>query len=249
MNDTKVPASLLVRAVRKASRHIARDLGEIEHLQAAPASAAEFAKAGRERARQTLRECLMEASPAYGWSDDQEDTPGRDPRRRWVVNPLSGIDCFRHGAPGSALLAAYQERETTQSVAVIDPATGELYTARQNEGAWCERRRLRVSARTSLGDCLIGASGASIEDRTRIESAGARAHGPGSPALDVAWVAAGRLDAAVMRGCWTVASTATMLAHEAGGRIRLIADSNPERSLTVAAAPGVVAAVISLLGE
>lgn len=248
MSDVKAPATLLVRAIRDASRGIARDLGEIENLQAAPASAAAFAEAGRERARSALRESLMAVAPAYGWSDDREDTPGRDPRRRWVVNPLSGIDCFRHGAPGAALMAAYQEREVTQSVAVLDPATGELFTARLGEGAWLERRRLRVSARADLSDCLVGASGAFAEDRAKIEAGGAVLRSAGSPALDIAWVAAGRLDAAAMRGSWTVAAAASALAHEAGARIRRIDAEDSERTLTLVAAHGVADAFAALFG-
>lgn len=248
MSGVKAPATLLVRAIRDASRGIARDLGEIENLQAAPASAAAFAEAGRERARSALRDSLAEMAPAYGWSDDREDTPGRDPRRRWVVEPLSGIDCFRHGAPGAALVAAYQEREATQAVAVLDPATGELFAARLGEGAWLERRRLRVSARADLSDCLVGASGAFAEDRAKIEASGAVLHSAGSPALDIAWVAAGRLDAAALRGSWTVAATATMLAHEAGARIRRIDAEDSERTLTLVAASGAAGAFAALFG-
>lgn len=249
MSGLQAPATLLVRAVRDASRGIARDLGELENLQSAPESASRYAEAGRERAREMLRANLTAAAPGYGWRDDREEEAGRDPRRRWVVEPLSGMACFRRGAPGAALLAAYQDRGATRAVAVLDPATGELYTARHGEGAFRGQHRLRVSARTRPGDCLVSTAAATPADRARVEASGATPHGAGSPALDMAWLAAGRLDAVVLRDGGPVAIAAPLLVQEAGGRVAQLPGERPESTLTVASAPGLGDALLALLAS
>lgn len=242
MSDSDAPLNLLLRAARWAARGLARDLGELEQLQNSPAGAADFARRGRDRARETLRKSLLDASPAYGWTDDREHLDGRDPNRRWIAEPVSGFGSFAHGAPGFALAVGYVEKGVTSAAIVLDPATGELFSARRGGGASREQVRARVSGRARLEGALIGAPdllAETDEDRSlahtdgeRLLAHGARLRSAGSAVLDLAWVAAGRFDGAWMRGGLTTgARIAALLILEAGGTIRLPEPGTPTATL------------------
>ena len=250
--DAQAPLNLLIGAARRAARGLGRDLNELEQLQSSPESALRYAEAGRERARETLRDALLEARPSYGWIDDQEEHFGRDPRRIWTVEPLSGLSNFAAGRPGFAIAAAYADKGKLESAVVIDPANGEIYSARRNAGARRDQFRLRVAgpAGRSEGAAIAaplpsGRSGKDgrttlFEDALRIAGHGIGIRGTGSVALDCAWVAAGRLHGAWCYGTPDAAiRIGAFLVQEAGGRTSLAGRSAAEFDVSIAASGSV----------
>jgi len=226
------PFNLLLAAAWRAARSLARDLNELEQLQSAPESVRRFAEAGRERARDILRESLAEARPAYGWIDELGETIGKDPRRVWAVAPVSGMANFTAGRPGFAVLAAYADRGAVQAGAIVDPATGEVFSARAGEGARRDRFRLRLATAGGGHPCPAVAaplanadsplSGRLFRDLQTFARLGFGIRGTGSTALDWAWVAAGRLQGAWTYGPPGIAErVGALLVREAGGRAGL----------------------------
>ncbi len=227
------PLNLLMGAVRRAARGLGRDLNELEQLQASPGGARRYAEAGRERARESLRSYLLDANPAYGWIDDREETMGRDPRRVWAVEPVSGMSNFVAGRPGFGLAAAFADKGRLEAAVVIDPANGEIFTAERNVGARRDQFRLRVAGAPGGADASAVAAPLSqasspdllqrlVDDAARVAAHGFGIRGTGSAALDFAWVAAGRLHGAWRYGEPGMAERiGAFLVQEAGGRASL----------------------------
>ena len=260
MSDSSAPLNLLIGAARRAARGLSRDLGELEQLQNSPKNAARYARAGRERARAVLREVLSTANPAYGWIDETGREDGRDPRRHWAAEPVSGIANFAHGSPGFALSAAYVRNGHTEAAIILDPASGEIFTVRRGAGARRENYRLRVSGRRRQEDWTFGGPlpepGAddslrkrALHDLFQAATLGAGLRGTGSAALDFAWVAAGRYDGAWARGERTVGILAgVLLVEESGGSMAPAdVDASPTDA-TVVATPAAIKPLTKALG-
>jgi myo-inositol-1(or 4)-monophosphatase len=148
----------------------------------------------------------------------------------WIIDPLDGTTNFVHGFPVFAVSIAFQRRGVLEHAVVYDPPRQEMYTASRGEGAQLEGRRIRVSAQRALEGALVGTGFPYHANREYIDdylamfkAVSARAAGirrPGAAALDLAYVAAGRLDAFWEIGLrsWDMAAGA-LLIREAGGLI------------------------------
>jgi myo-inositol-1(or 4)-monophosphatase len=218
----------MVRAAYGAARRLQRDFGEVVALQASPKGSENFVLESRRRATATLKESLTKARPALAWlSADHGDKPGR-----WLVDAISGNRNFAHGLPFFAITIALQLKDEVTAAVVYDPLRDEMFRASRGDGAYCNDRRLRVSARQELAEALIGAdsitplrdeqeAAKTVDNQRRRASVAAATGGTrelGCAALDLAYVAAGRLD-----GFWSaragVAGRAAgaLLVREAGG--------------------------------
>jgi myo-inositol-1(or 4)-monophosphatase len=227
-----MPASALmnvmVGAVRKAARGLVRDFGEVEQLQVSVKGPANFVSAADRRAEKTLFEELSKARPAYGFlMEEGGAVEGSDKSHRWIIDPLDGTTNFLHSLPLFAISVALEREGQIVGGVVFNPITDELYTAERGKGAYLNDRRLRVAARKTLADCVVSTG---IPHRGRgghprylreieavmKEVAGIRR--TGSAALDLAWTAAGRLDAYWEHDiqAWDMAA-GLLLVKEAGG--------------------------------
>ena len=225
--------TVMTRAARKAAPRLRRDFGEVEQLQVSRKGPADFVSMADKRAEQTIVDELKNARPDWGMLLEEggaiEGNPGKP---RWIVDPLDGTTNFLHGVPHFAISIAVEERrpsggsEITHAL-VYQPLTDESFWAEKGRGAWLQDARLRVSARRDLNETLIGTGiphcGRGDPERwAKIYSAvGPQVSGIrrfGSAALDLAWVAAGRMD-----GFWEddldIWDTAAgvLLVKEAGG--------------------------------
>ena len=225
--------NVMVMAARKAARGLARDFGEVEQLQVSRKGPADFVSMADKRAEQTIVEELRNARPDWGLLvEEAGEIEGNPDKPRWIVDPLDGTTNFLHGLPHFAISIAVEERrpgggsEISHGL-VYQPLTDESFWAEKGRGAWLHDARLRVSARRELADSMIGTGiphcGRGDAERWgKIYSAvGPQVSGVrrfGSAALDLAWVAAGRMD-----GFWEddldVWDTAAgvLLVKEAGG--------------------------------
>ena len=202
--------TVMDRAVRKAAPRLRRDFGEVAQLQVSRKGPADFVSMADKRSEATLVDELRYARPDWGFLLEEGGEIEGDPTKpRWIVDPLDGTSNFLHGIPHFAISIAVEEKradgrpEITHAM-VYQPLTDEGFWAERGRGAWLTDRRLRVSARRDLIDAVVGTGvphlGRSDSERwTKIyrligpEVAGIRRFG--SAALDLAWVAAGRLDA------------------------------------------------------
>jgi len=238
--------NVMIKAARKAGRALKRDFGEIEHLQVSLKGPANFVTADR-RAEEMLRAELLHARPGYGFLGEESGLhEGPDKTHRWIVDPLDGTMNFLHGIPHFAISIALEREATIVAGLVYNPANDDLYTAERGKGAFLNDQRLRVAARQRLADAVVACAlphpGRGDVARARREHivvqdkvAGLRRFG--AAALDLAWVAAGRLDAYWERGLspWDVAA-GIVLVREAGGFV-----SDPDGGGTMLTGGGIVA--------
>ena len=144
-------------AARRASRALIRDFNEIEQLQTSRRGTADFLAAAMRRSAETLKAELSRARPGFAYLDVRgRPAPAADERRCWIVNPLQGADNFAHAIPRACISIAVGAGACYVAGVILDPLSDELYWAEKGQGAFSRDRRLRVSQRTRLDDCLIG---------------------------------------------------------------------------------------------
>jgi myo-inositol-1(or 4)-monophosphatase len=220
--------NVMVKAARRAGRSLKRDLGEIENLQVSLKGPANFVSLADKRAEQMLYDDLTKARPGYGFLGEEGGTrEGTDKSNTWIVDPLDGTTNFLHGIPQFAISIALQREGTIVAGVIYNPANDELYIAERGKGAFLNDQRLRVAGRKQLGDCVIACGlphiGRGDHELSRREMAemqnrvaGLRRFGAAS--LDLAFVAAGRLDGYWERNLqpWDIAA-GLVVVREAGG--------------------------------
>jgi myo-inositol-1(or 4)-monophosphatase len=220
--------NVMANAALKAARGLIRDFGEVEQLQVSVKGPGDFVSTADLRAERTLKAELGRARPGYGLLfEEGGETPGSDPHHRWIVDPLDGTTNFLHGIPNFAISIGLERDGEIVAGVVYEPTRDEMYWAEKGAGAYLNDRRLRVSARRLLGDAVIG-TGIPFQGRgdhksyiatlARIMAATSGVRRFGAAALDLAYVAAGRLDGFWEFGLfpWDVAA-GILLVREAGG--------------------------------
>ena len=222
-------------AAQKAARRLLRDFNEVEQLQVSIKGPGDFVSQADLRAEATIRDELTRARPGYAFLMEEGGAAGSDNWAwRWVVDPLDGTTNFLHGIPHWAISIGLQKRlpnggAELAAAVVYNPAANELFWAEKGIGAFLNERRLRVSARRDLLQCLFatGIPFAVSPPRARLpfartlgalmpQVAGIRRFG--AAALDLCWVAAGRYDGFWELGLkpWDCAA-GILLVREAGG--------------------------------
>jgi myo-inositol-1(or 4)-monophosphatase len=203
----------------------------VTELQVSKKGAADFVSAADLKAEQTLFELLSKARPGYGFlMEERGVVEGTDKSHTWIVDPLDGTTNFLHAIPHFAVNIAL-EREGAGVVAAVtfNPITNEMFWAEKGKGAYVSDKRLRVAARTRLDESLIGCGipflghGQHARFLKELHQMSQRVAGirrNGSAALDLAWVAAGRLDGFWERDLkpWDMAA-GLLLVTEAGGKV------------------------------
>ena len=218
----------MVGAATKAGRRLARDFGEVENLQVSLKGPSDYVSRADRQAEETIRDELLKARPGYGFlGEEGEEIQGTDGQHRWIVDPLDGTTNFLHSIPLFASSIALERAGVLVAAVVYNPVLDELYTAERGQGAFLNDRRIRVAGRRKLADCVIGCGlphlGRGDHGRFLLQSrevmgrvAGMRRMG--AAALDLAAVAAGRLDGFWEEGLapWDIAA-GLLLVREAGG--------------------------------
>jgi myo-inositol-1(or 4)-monophosphatase len=220
--------NVMVKAAQKAARSLKRDFGEVERLQVSLKGPANFVTAADRRAEEILREELGRARPGYGFLGEEGGRhEGSDKTHLWIVDPLDGTTNFLHGIPQFAVSIGLERDGAMVAGVIYNPATDELYTAERGSGAFLNESRIRVAARRRLNETVVGCGmphrgrGGLHEFRdelTRMQDEVAGLRRFGAAALDLAWVASGRLDAFWERNLspWDMAA-GMLIIREAGG--------------------------------
>jgi myo-inositol-1(or 4)-monophosphatase len=220
--------TVMVNAALKAGRSLKRDFGEVGELQVSLKGPANFVSAADHRAEKIVFEELMKARPGYGFLGEEGGrTEGTDLTQTWIVDPLDGTTNFLHGIPHFAVSIGLEREGKLAAAVVYNPATDDLFVAERGGGAFLNDRRLRVAARKQMSEAVVACGiphlGRGDHEKFRRELAAVQAKAAGvrrfgAAALDLAWVAAGRLDGYWEHdlAAWDVAGGA-LLVREAGG--------------------------------
>jgi myo-inositol-1(or 4)-monophosphatase len=220
--------NVMVAAARKAARSLSRDFREVERLQVSVKGPGNFVSAADHRAEAILREELAKARPGYGFLGEEGGlVAGSDKTHTWIVDPLDGTTNFLHGIPQFCISIGLERQGTMIAGVIYNPIVDELFTAERGKGAFLNDQRLRVAARRDLTEAVFACGlphrgrGDLALFRSEFEAiqdkvAGLRRFG--AAALDLAWVAAGRVDAYWERDIspWDIAA-GLLLVREAGG--------------------------------
>ncbi len=215
MSYISLSLNFLINAVKKAGNTLSRDFSEIEQLQSSVRGHAEFAKAAQERVAKILKIELQKGKPDYAFVSGNQPLPSRN---CFTIAPLDGMLNFMHGIPMFAVSAAIIENKQVTAAVVYNPATADLFFAEKGCGAFREghrnHERLRVSGRKELKDALVGTVDNNIAEQIM------NSRNIGALSLELAMLAAGKLDAIISKGNNIEAYAAgLLLVKEAGGYV------------------------------
>jgi len=249
--------NIAVGAARRAGETIVRNLDRVGGVTVTEKSRNDFVSEVDRAAEQVLIATIRKAYPSHGFlAEESGRQPGDD--YTWIIDPLDGTTNFLHGFPQFAVSIACRHRDRPEIGVVLDPLRGELFTAARGEGAQLDGRRLRVSQRPGLDGALIGTGFPFRENRRwlkpylamleRVMDTTAGVRRPGAASLDLAYVAAGRID-----GFWEVGlspwdtAAGNLLISEAGGRVGTLAGGDyRDGGNLIAGSPKVYEALIEL---
>jgi myo-inositol-1(or 4)-monophosphatase len=251
--------NIAVRAARRAGSIINRSSLGGAALKVRSKRANDFVTQVDGEAEQAVMEIVRKAYPDHGFIAEESGETTPDAEYLWIIDPLDGTTNFIHGFPQYAVSVAVQHKGALTHAVVYDPSRNELFTASKGGGAFLNDRRIRVSKCQRLDDALVG-TGFPFKELSRLDlyikqlsfmmskSSGVRR--AGAAALDLAYVACGRLDAFWELGLakWDMAAGA-LLITEAGG---LVADLSGEQDFmqtgdVVAATPKVFPALLEAM--
>jgi myo-inositol-1(or 4)-monophosphatase len=241
-------------AALKAARKLVRDFSEVEHLQVSKKGPGDFVSTADRKAEKIICEELSRARPEYGFLLEEAGEIKTSSDFRFIVDPLDGTTNFLHSLPHFSISIALEYKGEIVSALIYDPLKDEMFYGERGMGAYMNDRRLRVSGRERLPDALMGMSlahgalnahhGDLKRTRTYMalseQSSGMRRSG--SAALDLAYIALGRLDAyyAVDLAPWDTAA-GMLLVKEAGG---LVTSFKQGQKQTLLATNGALHAII-----
>lgn len=220
--------NIATRAARRAGEVIKRSIDKMDSINIATKSANDFVSDVDRQAEHEIIQIIRKAYPDHGiLAEESGSHDGND--FQWIIDPLDGTTNYLHGFPQYSVSIAIKVRDRLEHGVVYDPLKDELFTASRGAGAQLNGRRLRVSEAKGLDGTLIG-TGFPFRDQRNLDiylemfremvipTAGIRR--AGSAALDLAYVAAGRLDGFWELGLnpWDMAA-GIVLIQEAGGLV------------------------------
>ncbi len=250
-----------VKAARKAAAIITRASYDVDKLTIRAKQKNDFVSEVDHAAEEAIIAVLREAYPDHGFLAEESGETDAQREFVWVIDPLDGTTNFLHGFPQYCVSIALMQKGVAQQAVVFDPNRNELFTATKGVGAYLNDRRIRVTKTDKIEETLIGTGfpfreQANLDEYVRMmrnvmrTTAGIRR--PGAAALDLAWVAAGRMDGFFEIGLspWDMAAGA-LLVREAGGLVTDL-EGNPgymESGRVIAANAKVFSAFLKLLNE
>ncbi len=224
--------NIAVRAARRAGNLIANAVEQVDRLDITEKASNDFVTEVDLQAEEAIIGIIHEYYPNHGILGEEsgEQAGGKDGKDyQWIIDPLDGTTNFLHGFPQFAVSIGLSYKGRMEHAVIYDPMRQELFTASRGGGAQLNDRRLRVTSRKGLEGALLG-TGFPFKQQQHLDAylatfkalfpmtAGIRR--PGSAALDLAYVAAGRLD-----GFWEIGlspwdmAAGTLLVQEAGGLV------------------------------
>ncbi len=218
-----------VRAARRAGDIIIRNINRLDSIKISSKGRNDFVSEVDRMAEADIIATIRRSYPDHAFLGEESGRTG-DSDFVWIIDPLDGTTNFLHGFPVFAVSLALTHRGRLEQAVVYDPMRQELFTASRGEGAQLDGRKIRVSGQRSLESALIGTGFPFRGKESWLETylpmlkaviastAGVRR--PGAASLDLAYVAAGRLDGFWEMGLhpWDMAA-GCLLIQEAGGHV------------------------------
>ena len=226
----------MVKVCRKAAKILIRDFGEIENLQVSLKGPGNFVTASDIKVEKILVEELQKARPTYSILSEEIGEINNDESFKWIIDPIDGTSNFLHGIPHFAISIGLEHDKEIICGIIYDPIKDEMFVAEKGNGAYVNNKRMRVSSRSKLKDCIIFTGGPRqnpkdkelffVEYKNFSSIVKTPIRKMGSASLDIAYVAAGRCDGFWQRNLnyWDYAA-GIILVKESGG---FVTDFNGE---------------------
>ncbi len=255
--------NVAVKAARAAGSLINRAALDIESVRVSSKQVNDFVTEVDVACEKTIIETLLTAYPGHGiWAEESGTEHGaQDSEFVWIIDPLDGTTNFIHGLPVYCVSIALAVKGKIEQAVVYDPTRNDLFTATKGRGAYMNDRRIRVSKRIHMEECLISTgfpyrAGDNLPKYLSMlgdvmpRCAGVRR--PGAAALDLAYVAAGFTDGFFESNLkpWDVAA-GSLLIQEAGGLVGNFSGEADflETGECMAGAPKIYSQMATLLGK
>ncbi len=255
--------NVAVKAARAAGAIINRAALDVEAVRISQKQVNDFVTEVDLASEAIILETLLTAFPHHGILAEESGSTHGDPHADhiWIIDPLDGTTNFIHGLPVYCVSIALSVRGKIEQAVIYDPSRNDLFTATKGRGAFMNERRIRVSKRTNLSECLISTGfpfrkGDNFNQYLRMmgdvmqRTAGLRR--PGAAALDLAYVAAGFTDGFFETGlsAWDVAA-GSLLVTEAGGLVGNLTGEADflEQKECLAGSPRIYGQLVNILGK
>ena len=235
MNSISPNLNLMIKACEKASKVIIRDFGELENLQVSRKGPKDFVTKTDKRVEKILIEELEKSKKNYSFiTEETGKIVNKDKNTFWIIDPIDGTTNFLHGIPHFAICLALESKKQIISGLIYDPIKDEMFYAEKNKGAYLNNQRLRVSNKNLLDECLFSSN------HEGVKFSNLNMRYSGCAALDLAYVASGRLDGFFHNkiNIWDVASGA-LLVKEAGGIVNDY-DKFDQKNIDIRASSGAI---------
>jgi len=210
--------NIMIKASEKASKVLIRDFGEIEKLQVSKKGPSDFVTNSDLKAEKIIIDELKKARPNYSIiSEENGIEKNKDENNTWIIDPIDGTINFLHGLPHFAISIALKSNNEIVSGLIFDPIKNEMFFAEKENGAFFNNKRVRVSKKNDINNCLF-VTGGKIKQELDLPY-----RKSGCAALDMAYVAAGRYDGYFQHdlNIWDIAA-GIILVKEAGGLLNEI---------------------------
>jgi len=261
LKDMQPMVNIAVRAARAAGDIIVRNMDRLDRIKVVTKQNNDFVSDVDHLAEQTIIATIHEAYPEHGILAEESGTQAEDSEFQWIIDPLDGTTNFLHGFPQFSVSIALKYKNRLEVGVIYDPLAQELFVASRGNGATLNEKKIRVTGHKGLTNALLG-TGFPYYDQSYLDTyletmkalmqktAGLRR--PGSAALDLAWLAAGRIDGfwEFNLKAWDIAAGA-LIVREAGGIVSDFEnrDGYLESGDIIAAAPKVFPDMIRIIQE
>jgi myo-inositol-1(or 4)-monophosphatase len=250
-----------VKAARRAATVINRASFDVDRIVVTEKQHNDFVTDVDQAAEQAIVETLLKAYPDHAILAEESGASGNlndDSEYVWIIDPIDGTTNFMHGYPNYCVSIALQQRGIITQAVIYDPVRNDLFTASKGGGAFLNDKRIRVTKHDRIANTLLasghGAGPRALDDYLRMYQIVAErcqaVRSSGSAALELANVAAGRVDGYYEKGlkAWDIAA-GSLLVTEAGG---ICGEFNGESNYLhkgdiIAASPKVFGQLVTLL--
>ena len=213
--------NIMIKASEKASKGLIRDFGELEQLQVSIKGPSDFVTNADIKAEKIIIDELTKSRKNYSiLSEESGSKENKDIDNVWIIDPIDGTINFLHGVPHFAISIALKSNNEIVSGLIYDPIKDEMFYAEKNNGAYFNNKRIRVSKRKKIEDCLFASGEIDNENINQKTNAKLAIRKSGSAALDMAYVASGRYDGYFQKNLnlWDIAA-GIIIVKEAGGQV------------------------------
>ena len=204
---------MMIKACEKASKSLIRDFGELENLQVSIKGPSDFVTSADKKVEKILIEELLKNKKKFSLLTEESGFIENDDNENvWIIDPIDGTTNFLHGIPHFAISIALKSHNEIITGLVFDPIKNEMFYAEKNNGTFLNNKRIRVSSKKKIEQCLFAYNGSKYQNLNLMTRKS------GSAALDLAYVASGRYDGYFQNNLniWDVAG-GIILVKEAGG--------------------------------